>query len=92
MSPTDSLPVYRHHLMDSRYNDPPPIYPHVVKPLLHLRKLVIRHLLPPRPYYLRYLIAAEDPDPKTGRYYAVQYDGEPWYETSIQYLPNILTP
>ncbi|KAF2691348.1 hypothetical protein K458DRAFT_438974 [Lentithecium fluviatile CBS 122367] len=72
-------------MMDDRlrkamiYDPPPPIYPRAISFIIELRKLVLRHLFPPRPYYLRFTSIAETPDPVTGRIYTTQYEGEPWY-------------
>lgn len=60
------------------YDDPPALYPRLVSIALGLRKCVLRTLIPPRPYALRYSTLT-DPDPKTGRYYKTVYESEPWY-------------
>lgn len=71
-------------LMDERlrkammYDKPHAIYPGLLFPFLNLRKLVLRHLTLPRPYYLRINFLSDDPDPKTGRYYRNGYQSEPW--------------
>ncbi|KAF2657539.1 hypothetical protein K491DRAFT_691000 [Lophiostoma macrostomum CBS 122681] len=83
MHPAGKNAVYA--LMDERlrramlYPDPPPIYPRLVAGILYLRKLVIRHLLPPRPSFLAYETLSKTPDPVTGRYYQTVYEAEPWY-------------
>ncbi|KAF2182243.1 hypothetical protein K469DRAFT_637108 [Zopfia rhizophila CBS 207.26] len=72
-------------LMDGRlrrammYPDPPSQYLPLVSFALHARKLFIRHLLPPRPYFMRFRTVSDGPDPKTGRYHQTIYEAEPWY-------------
>ncbi|KAI9764604.1 MAG: hypothetical protein M1840_008334 [Geoglossum simile] len=58
---------------------PPPPYPRLLHLLLTLRKLTVRHLLPPRPSFLRFRFIPDAPDPKTGRFSAVRYRAHPWY-------------
>jgi hypothetical protein len=71
-------------LMDDRlrkammYDEPSPIYPLLVKGIFALRKIVMTYLFLPRPYALRFNPLSEKPDPKTGRYYTNEYDGQPW--------------
>lgn len=45
---------------------------------ISLRKLFVRHLLPPRPWSMRALWFT-DADPRTGNFHAAQYVGHPWY-------------
>jgi hypothetical protein len=72
-------------LMDNRlrkammYLDPPPMYPRLTSFTLTIRKLVLRYLILPRPYILRYRTLSDDPHPKTGRYFMTTYEAEPWY-------------
>jgi hypothetical protein len=72
-------------LMDKRlrkamiYPDPPSLYPQLTSFALTTRKLVLRYLIPPRPYILRYRSLSDNPDPKTGRYFMTKYESEPWY-------------
>lgn len=63
---------------ESRYDDPPAIYPRLLSFILKTRQLFLRYLMLPRPYALRYCLVADNPDPKTGRYYTNYYDNEPW--------------
>lgn len=60
---------------------PPP--PHsgeiLLKAIMFVRKLVLRHLLPPRPYFLRRVYNAEKPDAVTGRYQIARWQVHPWY-------------
>lgn len=71
-------------LMDDRlrvammYEKPHPIYPRVLFSFLQLRKLFIKYFMLPRPYYFRSSYLSDDPDPKTGRYYRLLYQSEPW--------------
>lgn len=46
-----------------------------------VRSTLLTWLIPPRPYSMRYRSLTDQPDPKTGRYYTLEYDGEPWYVT-----------
>ncbi|KAF2019087.1 hypothetical protein BU24DRAFT_112336 [Aaosphaeria arxii CBS 175.79] len=81
-------------LMDERlrramiYDDPPPLISKLVYSALYIRKLVIRHLLPPRPYFLRKRDLSDDPDPVTGRYYKLIYESEPWYVKPTFFVRN----
>ncbi|ROV88637.1 hypothetical protein VMCG_10311 [Cytospora schulzeri] len=50
-----------------------------LKAAVFVRKLVLRHLLPPRPYFLRRVYNAEKPDVKTGRYQIARWQVHPWY-------------
>jgi hypothetical protein len=60
------------------YEKPSAIYPFIVNTILGVRKFFLRFLIPPRPYFLRRIVVTEEADPKTGRYYATNYDMEPW--------------
>jgi hypothetical protein len=60
------------------YEKPSAIYPFIVDTILGVRKFFLRFLIPPRPYFLRRIVVTEEADPKTGRYYATDYDMEPW--------------
>ncbi|KAF1951475.1 hypothetical protein CC80DRAFT_575359 [Byssothecium circinans] len=72
-------------LMDDRlrtsmlYEPPPPIYPRLLKTVLGARKLVVKHLMPPRPGWLKVQVVSGNKDPKTGRYHLTWYNTEPWY-------------
>jgi hypothetical protein len=72
-------------LMDTRlrramlYPDPPPLYPKLIQGVLYVRKLLIRHALPPRPGFMAFSMLSKHPDPVTGRYYQTVYEAEPWY-------------
>lgn len=71
-------------LMDERlrramkYDDPPSYCSKLVAIALNMRKFVLRSLMSPRPYSMRYRSIADDPDHKTGKYYQLIYEGEPW--------------
>lgn len=71
-------------LMDDRlrrammYNEPPSMYLKIVNIMFGLRKFVLKNLLPPRPYVLRYKPITDESDPKTGRYFMNEYENEPW--------------
>jgi len=45
------------------------------------RSWIVRHLLPPRPEFLRkrFVTADEDPDPETGKYHVLHWNDVPWY-------------
>jgi len=61
-----------------RYETPPQPIQACVQGVLSLRRLFIRHLCLPRPYFLRYLLLS-DPDKETGRIHLRSYQAEPWY-------------
>jgi hypothetical protein len=71
-------------LMDDRlrkammYDDPSSIYPMLVNGIFGIRKILMTYLFLPRPYALRHNPLSESPDPKTGRYFTNEYDGQPW--------------
>ena len=44
-----------------------------------MRRFVLRYLMPPRPYFLRYDVFSEKPDPLTGRHYVHLYSAAPYY-------------
>ena len=44
-----------------------------------VRKLVLRHLALPRPYFLRVRWFSDRPDPMTGCFHALRYVSHPWY-------------
>jgi hypothetical protein len=72
-------------LMDDRlreammYEKPSPIYPKLVKIIFGARKIFSTYFCLPRPYAFRYNPLSDEPDPKTGRYFMDEYDGQPWY-------------
>lgn len=72
-------------LMDERlrkamiYPTPSPSYTMFVSAVFAARKMVLRNLVLPRPYFLRFRALSEKPDQKTGRYYRSFYEIEPWY-------------
>jgi hypothetical protein len=71
-------------LMDDRlrkammYDDPSPIYFMLIKGIFGLRRFLMTYLFLPRPYVLRHRPLSNKPDPKTGRYFTTEYDGQPW--------------
>jgi hypothetical protein len=71
-------------LMDERlrlammYEKPSAVYPAIVNTILGVRKVFLKFLMPPRPYIFRYQGVSEEADPKTGRYYMMNYEIEPW--------------
>jgi len=74
-------------LMDDRlrkammYDAPPSWLQSSVETALNLRKLALRHLALPRPFFLRHNKVTEFPDAK-GRYHRTEYESEPWYMES----------
>jgi hypothetical protein len=46
--------------------------------VISARKLILKHLLLPRPQFMRVSFFSEA-DPKTGKYFFEQYIGHPWY-------------
>ncbi|KAB5570441.1 hypothetical protein GE09DRAFT_707736 [Coniochaeta sp. 2T2.1] len=62
-----------------RFQEPGRIHRLVLETVLTMRKLVVRHLCPPRPERLRSLWLTDDPDPQTGKYHALRYVAHPWY-------------
>ncbi|KAI9794243.1 MAG: hypothetical protein M1816_006169 [Peltula sp. TS41687] len=72
-------------LMDDRlresmlYDPPPATYVYVMKTILTLRRLFLRHLALPRPELLRVRRIASNPNTKTGRYNFQTWTAQPWY-------------
>ncbi|KAI9698961.1 MAG: hypothetical protein M1836_003150 [Candelina mexicana] len=70
-------------LMDDRlrgammYKKPPRGYKRFVEGVLHLRKLLLRHLALPR--FKNYREVSEGADPRTGCFYYKTYAAHPWY-------------
>ncbi|TRX90042.1 hypothetical protein FHL15_009143 [Xylaria flabelliformis] len=48
---------------------------------ISLRKVLLRHLFLPRPYFLRHHYIEENPDPLTNRYHVSRWRFHPWYAT-----------
>lgn len=46
---------------------------------MNIRKLVLRYLALPRPYFMRIRFNSQDADPITGRFHQVRYMAHPWY-------------
>lgn len=71
-------------LMDDRlrtammYETPPPIYFFLIKTIFGIRKILLRYLALPRPYFMRYRSLTDDPT-KDGRYFLTKYDACPYY-------------
>ncbi|KAE8144953.1 hypothetical protein BDV25DRAFT_165681 [Aspergillus avenaceus] len=66
-------------LRRSMYYEPPSaLYAAVFSFLLSARRFVLRYLMPPRPYCLRFSSFTENKD-KNGRLYITQWDGAPYY-------------
>jgi hypothetical protein len=61
------------------YASPPPIYHTILTHIFTIRKFLLRNFFLPRPWFLRYTIVSENPDPITGRYHLSEYESEPWY-------------
>ncbi|KAL2354122.1 hypothetical protein BJ546DRAFT_95749 [Cryomyces antarcticus] len=72
-------------LMDERlraamiYPAPSQIYTSTINAIFGIRKFVLRHLMLPRPYFMRHQSISPTPDKDTGRYHRLLYASEPWY-------------
>ncbi|KAK2757256.1 hypothetical protein FQN54_004770 [Arachnomyces sp. PD_36] len=60
-------------------DDPPASYERFLKLVTSIRKLIIRHLCLPTPYFRRWRILSKKPDPKTGNLHNLYYRAHPWY-------------
>ena len=58
---------------------PPTGYQAMLRFLVGLRKFLLRHLLLPRPYFLRRKYLLDSPQPFTGRYNVARWQVHPWY-------------
>lgn len=61
-----------------RYDPPTPFFSSLFSGLLTMRKLVLRYLAPPRPYFLRYASFTEKPD-ENDRFFLTQWEAAPYY-------------
>lgn len=61
-----------------RYENPPQIYFTIISLILTTRKILIRHLFLPRPYFLRVRPLTDYPS-KNGTYYSRDYVAAPLY-------------
>ena len=69
-----------HELMDPcRFPDSPAIYHKILRTILEVRKLVLRHFSLPRPEFMRKQLIPTNADGKTGRFNAIKYSSYPWY-------------
>ncbi|KAI9841757.1 MAG: hypothetical protein M1837_000418 [Sclerophora amabilis] len=72
-------------LMDERlrkavmYPAPPAHYVTLTMTFLRVRKFIMRHLMPPRPTFLRRHDLHDTADPQTGRYTFRNFLDHPWY-------------
>lgn len=64
--------------LNTRYDAPTPFFAAVFSSLLTVRKLCLRYLVPPRPYFLRYASFTEEPD-QNGRFYLTKWEAAPYY-------------
>ncbi|KAJ5166834.1 uncharacterized protein N7482_005615 [Penicillium canariense] len=87
MLPTALHPVgleFVSFMMDDRlrramlYDPPSSIARVVFSSLLTIRKLFLRYLCPPRPYFLRYASFTEEPD-ENNRFFLTEWEAAPYY-------------
>ncbi|OQD89543.1 hypothetical protein PENANT_c002G08382 [Penicillium antarcticum] len=87
MLPTFMHPVglqFVSFMMDERlrkamlYDPPTPFWSTVFSILLTTRKLFLRHLMPPRPNFLRYQSFTEEPD-EDERFFLTKWEAAPYY-------------
>lgn len=62
----------------SSYDPPSFFLATVFSSLLTVRKLFLRYLIPPRPYFLRYTSFTEEPD-ENNRFFLTQWEAAPYY-------------
>ncbi|KAJ5391538.1 hypothetical protein N7509_007028 [Penicillium cosmopolitanum] len=71
-------------MMDDRlrkamlYDAPTPFFSALFSSALTIRKLALRYLILPRPYFLRYASFTEEPD-QNGRFYLTKWEAAPYY-------------
>ena len=65
--------------LNHRYPQSPAIYHAVVNSILNVRKLLLRHLMLPRPYFLRSQWIEATPQDPNGHYFLFDYLAHPWY-------------
>ncbi|KAJ5127176.1 hypothetical protein N7448_007955 [Penicillium atrosanguineum] len=71
-------------MMDERlrrammYDPPTAFFSALFSSLLMVRKLFLRYLVPPRPYFLRYISFTEEPD-QSNRFFLTQWEAAPYY-------------
>lgn len=61
------------------FQNPPRIYSTLTTTILTTRRLLLRHLSPPRPSFLRNFAIARGPNPQTNRYNYIPYQAHPFY-------------
>ena len=62
-----------------RFPESPSVYHVSLNSVFYMRKCFLRYLALPRPEFLRKKYIPSKPNPKTGRYNAVEYLSHPWY-------------
>lgn len=60
------------------YNEPPAVYPKLIKSIFFIRRTLMSYFFLPRPFALRYN-PLTDLDPRTGRMFFNEYQNQPWY-------------
>ena len=61
------------------YPEAPAYYHWGIEMVLQIRRLVMRHLMLPRPEFLRHQYITKAADKQTGRYHMYEYMSFPWY-------------
>ncbi|MCJ1307469.1 hypothetical protein MMC25_001115 [Agyrium rufum] len=61
------------------FDEPAAFYNITLRTMVNTRKLLIRYLSLPRPYFMRAQWNSNNADPKTGCYHTLRYVSHPWY-------------